>query len=378
MSGGGGDEKRSAFTSRVLVVTEADKLDAVGAGSDEGTKLRQLEGRTRFYGNRKRVYLECTVSEEDGCIWQEFLAGSSGLVHQPCHSCGEYVASGTRAPCQLGQCSGRTRRLKTRHSPAQHVALCGVKKTGTDNYCSLALCIGIKLLTRQARSVASCPELAHVGSGIPLSANSFADVAMIGVEEWRAKRAVDEELAERELMQWTWAWPPAARKKVEEPLEVSTLMQRQSELSRGTIPHDVTTISAGVDARKQKLEWFVIAERESGGPLCIDYGWQDVPFGQMALSKALQAAVADLQERFDYGWKLQDSEETRSADIVLLDCHWETDALYEACSWHQSWMPALGFGYQQHKATYHAPRRRGEAAPIPGDAWHVVVMSRAS
>ncbi|MEO2018985.1 MAG: hypothetical protein ABGZ53_31955, partial [Fuerstiella sp.] len=46
----------------------------------------------RFYGNRKRVYLECTVSEEDGCIWQEFLAGSSGLVHQPCHSCGEYVA----------------------------------------------------------------------------------------------------------------------------------------------------------------------------------------------------------------------------------------------------------------------------------------------
>ncbi|MCP4783751.1 MAG: hypothetical protein GY878_09370 [Fuerstiella sp.] len=127
----------------------------------------------------------------------------------------------------------------------------------------------------------------------------------------------------------------------------------------------------------KKLEWFVIAERESGGPLCIDYGWQDVPFGEMDLSKALQAAVADLQERFDYGWKLQDSEETRSADIVLLDCHWETDALYEACSWHQSWMPALGFGYQQHKATYHAPRKRGDAAPILGDAWHVVVMSRA-
>ncbi|MCP4857971.1 MAG: hypothetical protein GY903_26100 [Fuerstiella sp.] len=73
-------------------MTDAEKRDAVGAGSDEGTKLRQLEGRIRFYGNRKRVYLECTVSEEHGCIWQESLAGSSGLVHQPCHSCGEYVA----------------------------------------------------------------------------------------------------------------------------------------------------------------------------------------------------------------------------------------------------------------------------------------------
>ncbi|MCP4852979.1 MAG: hypothetical protein GY903_00615, partial [Fuerstiella sp.] len=61
-----------------------------------------------------------------------------------------------------------------------------------------------------------------------------------------------------------------------------------------------------------------------------------------------------------------------SALIDGVDCHWETDALYEACSRHQSWVPALGFGYQQHKATYHAPRKRGDAAPILGDAWHVV------
>ena len=375
MSGGGGDEKRSAFTSRVLVVTEADKLDAVGAGSDEGTKLRQLEGRTRFYGNRKRVYLECTVSEEDGCIWQEFLAGSSGLVHQPCHSCGEYVAPERE---HLVSWDSAVEELDAENATFSCPA-CGIVWHEENRQRQLQQARVVhrdQTIDRTGTVSGELPRTRTCGFRYSAAANSFADVAMIGVEEWRAKRAVDEELAERELMQWTWAWPPAARKKVEEPLEVSTLMQRQSNLSRGTVPHDVTTISAGVDARKQKLEWFVIAERETGGPLCVDYGWQDVAFGQMDLSKALQAAVADLQERFDYGWKLQDSEETRSADIVLLDCHWETDALYEACSWHQSWMPALGFGYQQHKATYHAPRKRGDAAPILGDAWHVVVMSR--
>jgi hypothetical protein len=124
------------------------------------------------------------------------------------------------------------------------------------------------------------------------------------------------------------------------------------------------------------LEWFVVASRETGGPLCIDYGWQDVPHSQMDLSQALQAAVEELQQRFDYGWQIGTTGEHRSADIVLLDCHWETDALYESCWRHQSWMPALGFGFKQHRATYHSPKSPGKSQPVLGDAWHLVEMSR--
>ena len=71
MSGGGGDKSRAGFTSRVVVVTETDGLDLAGTKSRESVKITQLEARTRAYGSRKRIYLECTVSTEDGRTWRE-------------------------------------------------------------------------------------------------------------------------------------------------------------------------------------------------------------------------------------------------------------------------------------------------------------------
>ncbi len=375
MSGGGGDEKRSAFTSRVLVVTEADKLDETGAGSDEGTKLRQLEGRTRFYGNRKRVYLECTVSEESGCIWQEWLNGSAGLVHLPCPGCGEYVAperdnfvmweeaeeeidaEGARFSCPA---CGEVWSEEQRHRQLQNA-----KVIHRGQECSSS-----------GKVSGDLPRTRTCGFRYSAALNAFADTAMIGVDEWKAKRAIDEDLADRELLQWTWAWPPEPRVKTEEPLDVQTLMMRQSNLPRQQLPDDVQTITAGVDARKEQLEWFVVASRGDGGPLCVDYGYEPVPVHKMDLSDALKAAVSELQTRFDYGWQIGTSGERRSVDLVLLDSHWETDALYEACWRHPLWTPAMGFGFKQHRAAYLAPKKKDKAKPVLGDAWHMAEMKR--
>lgn len=374
MSGGGGDEKRSAFTSRVLVVTEADKLDDTGSGSSESTKLRQLEGRTRFYGNRKRIYLECTVSEETGCIWQEWTNGSAGLVYQPCDSCGEYVAPEREHFVGWEQAEEEIDAEQAKFSCPS----CGILWSEETRARQLQKA----RVVHRGQSIASDgaitgepPRTRTCGFRYSASANAFADTAMIGIDEWRAKRSQDEDLANRELLQWTWAWPPAPRTQAEEPLDVQILMQRQSDLPRTHLPEDATRITAGVDARKERLEWFVIAGRESGGPLCVDYGWEAVPLQDLDLSTALQTAVKSLQERFDYGWLLPDGER-RSVDIALLDCHWSTDALYEACYGHQSWLPALGFGFKQHKATYRAPKNRTNAIVSIGDAWHQVVMER--
>jgi len=374
MSGGGGDEKRSAFTARVLVVTEADKLDEVGGSSDEGTKLRQLEGRTRFYGNRKRVYLECTVSEEHGCIWQEWMRGSGGQVHMPCHACGEYVAP-ERDHFVLWQEAAEE--LDAEGAQFSCPA-CGIVWTESDRREQLHRATVVhrgQSVDKSGNITGERPRTRTCGFRYSAAANAFADVAMIGVDEWRAKRAIDEELAERELLQWTWAWPPKPRVRTEEPLEVQTLMARQSDLPRMQLPEDVATISAGIDARKERLEWFVIATRERGGPLCVDYGWQDVPHAHMGLSDALKTAGRELQQRFDYGWEIGTSGNRQSVDVALLDCHWETDALYAVCWEHQAWMPALGFGFKQHRANYNAPSK-ASTAKVLGDAWHLTETQR--
>src|SRR4029453_11347511 len=89
MSGGGGDKSRAGFTSRVVVITETDGMDQPGMTSREADKITQLEARTRAYGSRKRIYMECTVSTEEGRTWQEYIQGTQSQIVLPCpHCCG--------------------------------------------------------------------------------------------------------------------------------------------------------------------------------------------------------------------------------------------------------------------------------------------------
>jgi len=64
-----------------VVITETDRMDQSGATSPESDKITQLEARTHAYGSRKRIYMECTVSTEDGRTWQhisrDLKAGTS-------------------------------------------------------------------------------------------------------------------------------------------------------------------------------------------------------------------------------------------------------------------------------------------------------------
>ena len=92
MSGGGGDKSRAGFTARVVVVTETDGMDRPGFTSRESDKITQLEARTRAYGSRKRVYLECTVSTEQGRTWREYQQGTRSRIVLPCPGCNDWVA----------------------------------------------------------------------------------------------------------------------------------------------------------------------------------------------------------------------------------------------------------------------------------------------
>jgi phage terminase large subunit GpA-like protein len=376
MSGGGGDEKRSAFTSRVLVVTEADKLDEVGGQSDENTKLRQMEGRTRFFGNRKRVYLECTVSEETGRIWQEWMNGSAGLVHLPCHGCGDYVAPEREHFVGWQEATEEIDAEDSRFVCPS----CGIlwQEETRKAQLSKALVVHKGQHIECGRVVGDLPKTRTCGFRYSAATNAFADVAMIGVDEWKAKRAIDEDLAGRELLQWTWAWPPAPRVVDVEPLSVEAVEMRQHDLPRMIAPADTVRICAGVDARKEQLDWFVVAERASGTVVCIDFGYTTIDHNLPERTAYLQA-VAKLRERFEYGYEVDQhsKHDRRPVDLAILDCHWNTDVLYESIFGVTSWMPSMGFGYKKHKATYNAPKQRSSTVTKLGDEWYFVETERS-
>src|SRR5262249_36498361 len=84
MTGGGDDQSRAAFTTRVLIVTEVNGFARSGASSIEADQLSQLEGRTRAYGDRARIYYECTAGLEDAGIWPEYANGTQSRLALPC------------------------------------------------------------------------------------------------------------------------------------------------------------------------------------------------------------------------------------------------------------------------------------------------------
>jgi phage terminase large subunit GpA-like protein len=209
--------------------------------------------------------------------------------------------------------------------------------------------------------------------------NTFVTAGIVGADEWKGAREVDQDNAEKELLQWTWALPAKPKEQDVEPLDFRTVMHRQSQWKRGLMPSDVVTIAAGVDVREKQLDWFVTAKRANGQPLCIDYGFEPVLREASDLKTALKQAIRYLQEKFDKGWEIEGLTGLRGIDIALIDIGWETDTIREGLNEHQLWRRAKGFGFKQHSGSaYVAPQNKNRQMHQIGEGWHDVILTRGN
>jgi phage terminase large subunit GpA-like protein len=373
ITAGGGDEKRAGFTGPVLVVTEVSHLDEVGGKSDEATKLKQMEGRVRAYraSGQARIYLESTVTIEQGRIWQEWSQGTAGEVVFQCNSCREWIA-----PSREHLIGWQEAETESQAEAAARWACpeCGLVFDDATRLTALQQC---KLRHRgqsideHGNTTGDIPPTKTMGFRYTASTNTFASAAIVAADEWRGKREVNQDLADRELLQWTWALPAAPKEQAVEPLDWQVVMHRQSQYRRGLVPSGTRRITAGVDVRAAQLDWFVIAEQANGQPICIDYGFEPVQRDLTDLKTALRQAVRLVQDKYDAGWEREDGGPNRPADIVLIDSGWETDTIRDAVASHASWNTAKGFGHKQHLgAAYRAPRDRSKVTIKLGEGWH--------
>ncbi len=380
ITAGGGDEKRAGFTGPVLVVTEVSHLDETGGKSEEATKLKQMEGRVRAYraSGQARIYLESTVTIEQGRIWQEWQNGTAGEVVFPCHSCGDWICPDRSNVIGWQEClSEFEAEEKTRWACPS----CGILFGDTIRLQQLQNCrLRHKGQTISPDGIVSgdIPQSKTMGFRYTASTNTFVTAGIVGADEWRGAREVDQDNAEKELLQWTYALPAKPKESAVEPLDWKTVMHRQSQYRRGTVPSDVKRIAAGVDVRAAQLDWFVIAELANGQPLCIDYGFEPIQRELTDLKHAVPQAIKLLQDKFDAGWE-KETGGNQSVDMVLIDAGWETDLVREACENHQLWNTAKGFGYKQHSgANYYAPKDKSKTTLRIGDGWHDVSFTRGA
>jgi phage terminase large subunit GpA-like protein len=378
ITAGGGDEKRAGFTGPVLVVTEVSHLDQTGGNSDEATKLKQMEGRVRAYraSGQARIYLESTVTIEDGRIWQEFKNGTAGEVVFPCHACDDWISPDRSNLIGWQDCASE---FEAESKTLWACPSCGILFNDTTRLRQLQNC-RLKhkgqIILPDGSVTGEIPQSKTMGFRYSAATNTFVTAGIVGADEWRGAREVNSDNAEKELLQWTWALPARPKERDVEPLDWKTIMHRQSQYRRGTVPSGVKRIAAGVDVRAAQLDWFVTAEMANGQPLCIDYGFEPIQRELTDLKHAIPHAIRLLQEKFDVGWEMETGG-NQSVDMVLIDAGWETDLVRASCEDHQLWNTAKGFGFKQHAgASYYAPKDKSKTTIRIGDGWHDVAFTR--
>lgn len=294
MSAGGSDKSRSGFTSRVLVVTEANAFDTISSSSKEGSKLEQLIARTVSFGEDAVIYLECTVEDETCLIWREYQAGTATRIAMPCWSCKQYVT--LDRDCLQGW-SGAETIMEAAREAHWICPSCGSK--WTDDQRAESARKGIVVHSGQM-----VDENGVVQGGIPDSdtmsfrwsapENLFRSAGEFAKAEWRKQSHRDEDAYERKLLQFDWGIP-TPKDGDQRHLKWNEIVQRVSETERRAFPDDYHVVTMGVDIGLKLVHWVAVAWRLDGTGRVVDYGKLATNIDAFAPEAAIKHTLDELK-----------------------------------------------------------------------------------
>jgi len=379
MSGGGGDKQRAGFTSRVVVITETDGMDEQGGASREADKITQLEARTMAYGSRKRIYMECTVSIEQGRTWRELKAGTDSRIVLPCAACRQYVS--LEREHLIGWQDAESK-VEAREKAAFICPACGVVWSHQDriqaNRNGLLLHRGEEIGS-DGQIVGGPPATDTLGFRWSAVNNLFVTAGDIGADEWRASRALDEDNAEREMRQFVWALPHVPPVLDTTPLDPNAVARRLEHWPRGLVPEWAEWLTCGVDVHLRHIEYVVIAWKLDGTGHIVDYGRfqvvEDEP--RLSVEAAILMALREVRDECRTGWARSEGGAARMPDQVWIDRGFQGAVVDAFCLESKEpgghrFRPIIGRGAMQQRMTWYvAPKKRSKTIRIIGEGYHI-------
>jgi phage terminase large subunit GpA-like protein len=390
MTAGGGDKKRSAYTSRVVAITETDGMDESSDTSREADKIEQIEARTEAFGRTgKRVYLECTASIKKGRIWQEITNGSNGQLLRPCPYCGDWVAP------EREHLRGWKEAASSEQAARDAFFACpSCDEPWTENDRrksseSIVICHTGQTVDDSGNLVGPYPETQTFGFRWSAIDNPFVTAGDLGAKEWTASKARDRENAEKKCHQFMWAMPYDPPDIELTPLDPDELAERTGAEKKGIVPEGTKVVTIGIDTGKRQLHWTAVATGESGTRV-IEYGRQPVNSDKLGVKRGLVIALNELASYFANGWLSVNGKRYKSSQ-VWIDSGWHehTDAVYEFCAGinlemklpfgAEIYRPTKGYGEGQRRMTrYQAPQANAKQRSIlyVGPEFHIAKVKR--
>jgi phage terminase large subunit GpA-like protein len=346
MTGGGDDKSRAAFTSRVLLTTETDGLDLISEGSREADKVAQLEARTQAFGDRARIYHECTVSLEEGRIWQEVTKGTDSRIAIRCAHCRHHVT-----PEREHLIGWREAQDELEAGDKGHLVCpsCGSPWTEDERVAANHDCLLVhrgQEITPEGRITAPPPRTETLGFRWNSVNNLLVKTSAVAKKEWRASRSADEDNADKELNQFWWAKPYKPSAVSLTALDWQSIARRMTDDPRGRVPSGYGRITIGIDVGKYYLHWTAVAWGRHATPHVIEYGRREVATAELGEEKAILTALRDFRDSVAVdGWPAD--EGIRVPSMVAVDVGYHQDVVLKFCEESANYQACKGFGVKQ-------------------------------
>ncbi len=382
MTAGGGDAKRSSFTARVVVITEADKMDTAGETSREADPVSQLEARMLAYAAAlRRFYMECTVSIATGRIWREYTAGTASRIACPCPHCRQYITPEREhlVGWQAATSELEARRLATFVCPDCAVIITPEERVEMNR--RAVLVHRGQEIDSAGKITGPLPETDTLGFRWNAFNNLFWQPGEIGAKEWAAREAADDEGPEKELCQFYWAWPYTPPDVQVSSLTPAIVQKRTDrKLPRGLLPADTIALTAGLDLGKFLVHYVITAWRSGGRAHIADYGVLEIDADRLGVQRATMIALKEFAELAASGWQREGGEPLMPQQ-VWIDSGWfeSVETVYQFCREQgERYRPSKGYGATQQKDRYYkAPTAKTQTIRHIGEGFHLAKLRKA-
>lgn len=373
MTGGGNDKVRAGFTARVAIITETDGMDEAGGSSREADKISQIEARTNAHGDDGMVFMECTVSTEEGRTWRELKSGTDSRIALRCPHCEDW---GTPEREHLVGWQEARSAQEARDGASLVCPRCGVPWSEEDR-----IAANMKsMLIHKGQSVEGgsvigmMPRTQTLAMRFTAANNMLVPMARVAEEEWSSPRTTDADLAEKKMRQFYWALPSEPEAVTLSEVDVAAICARTVNVPRGRVPADAQRVTLGVDVGKWLCHWVALAWRSNGTPHVLDYGRLEVPSQAMAEEHAILNALRRFRDEIcAVGWPgMVAADQTFRPALTLVDSgNWESTVVAFCTESGPGYLPTKGFGVQQLSRRKIAHDPGYEAVKM--DAGHLLV-----
>lgn len=384
MTGKGSDKSRAGATARVVVITELDGMDEAGEASREADPVTQVEARTKSFGDRKRIYAECTTSIETGRTWVERKAGTETEFHVQCRGCKQWFVPEREdligwqdAENEIE--AGRQSRFACKFKG------CGLVWSEHDRQEMLQ---GLRPVHRgqsivDGETVGDPPVTNTLSIRWNAFHNSFWTVSFIGREEWVASHAENTDAAEKERWQYAWTQPFKPDIEATTPVKQKIIMARAGSVPKGFVPSNVEYFAVGMDLGKKNSHWVALAAMPGCAVQVVEYGVIKVNSDTTGEEYALMECMQAFKQKVDIGWEIAGGGR-RIPDRALIDSGYQGehggDVVYQFMRQHGGgrFWAADGRGDAEDGPhhSYSHPTQITAKTPLLGEQYHVSMTQR--